>query len=92
MELGLLDELAADIFALMVFLCDGLLKLKAIPTTPAAAGTPPRFFVIASNMPMELQMVLCHRVVGSMEQNILSVDSEAAFKSLARILLLSQSK
>jgi len=38
---------------------------------------------------MELQMILCHRVVGSMKQNILSKDSEAAFKSLARILLLS---
>ena len=37
---------------------------------------------------MELQMILCHRVVGSMKQNILLKDSEAAFKSLAGILLL----
>jgi len=37
---------------------------------------------------MELQMILCHRVVGSMKQNILRKDSEAAFKALARILLL----
>jgi len=35
---------------------------------------------------MELQMILCHRAVGSMKQNVLK-DSEAAFHSLARILL-----
>jgi len=35
---------------------------------------------------MELQMMLCHHPVGSMKQNILHKDSEAAFKSLARIL------
>ena len=37
---------------------------------------------------MELQMILCHRAVGSTKQNILHKDSEAAFKELARILLL----
>ena len=32
-------------------------------------------------------MILCHRAVGSMKQNILRNDSKTAFKSLARILL-----
>ena len=42
---------------------------------------------------MELQMILCHRVVGSMRQNIMRKDSEAAFRSLARVfLLLAQSQ
>ena len=48
--------------------------------------------MIAAKLPMELQMILCHRAVGSMKQNILRKDSEAAFKSLARILLLPQSE
>jgi len=39
---------------------------------------------------MELQMILCRHAVGSTKENILLKDSEAAFKSLARILLLSQ--
>ena len=92
----MLDDLAAEVFALTVFLCDDLLHLK--PTshpaaTPDHATDPTRFFAIVSKLPMELQMILCHRVVGSMKQNILRKDSEAAFKSLARSLQLpSKSK
>jgi len=82
-KLGMLDELAAEVFALTVFLCDDLLQLK-----PAADTGALRFFTIAVKLPMELQMILCHRVVGSTKQNILRKDSEDAFKSLARILLL----
>ena len=86
MKLGMLDELAAEVFALTVFLCDDLLQLK-----PAAASDadPLRFFAIAKRLPMELQMILCHHAVGSMKQNILRKDSEIAFKALARILLQS---
>jgi len=91
-KLGILDELAAEVFALTVFLCDDLLQLKpaalAPATTPTAAAAATRFFTIASKLPMELQMILCHRAVGSMKQNILHKDSEATFKSLARTLLL----
>ena len=85
-KLGVLDELAAEVFALTVFLCDDLLQLKPASRPAAAAAT--RFFAIASRLPMELQMILCHHAVGSMKQNILHKDSEAAFKSLARTLLL----
>ena len=35
-------------------------------------------------------MVLCHRAVGSMRQNILERDSEAAFKSLAGFFSLAR--
>ena len=90
MKLGVLDALAAEVFALAVFLCDDLVQLR--PTlasaTPIHDG-PTRFFIIASTLPMELQMILCHRVVGSGKQNILRKDSEAAFKALAWILLRS---
>ena len=47
-----------------------------------------RFFAVAVKLPMDLQMILWHRVVGSMKQNILHKDSEAAFKSISRILHL----
>ena len=93
-KLGVLDPLAAELFAVVVFLCDDLLHLKpashlaAIPDHAAAAAT--RFFAIASKLPLELQMMLCHRAVGSMKQNILLKYSEAAFKSLARIRLSLQ--
>jgi len=41
---------------------------------------------------MELQMVLCHRVMGSAKDSILLIDSEVAFKALATILHRSQLK
>jgi len=83
-------KLAAERYALIVFLCDGLLKLKPAPSSNPAAAV--RFFTVAKRLPMELQMILCHRAVGSMKQSILRKDSDPAFKSLARILVLSQSK
>jgi len=46
--------------------------------TPAA-----RFFLIARQLPLELQMVLCFRLVGSAKEIIPGKESEAAFKSLA---------
>jgi len=77
--LGLQDELAAELFAVIIFLCDGILRLNQ--TIPAPAT---RFFGIASQLPMELQMILCHRTFGSGKQNIVNKDSEAAFKGLAK--------
>ena len=82
---GLLDELAAELFALTVFLCDDLLQVKPalINAAPELDTATARFFAIIRRLPMELQMVLCRRVIGSTNDNILSQDSEAAFKSLA---------
>jgi len=90
MKLGMLDALTAEVFALTGFLCDDLLQLKPASDSAAQASSTvvSRFFAIASKLPMELQMLLCHRVFGSMRQNILRQDSEAAFKSLARTLFL----
>jgi len=89
-KLGVLDELAAEIFALTVFLCDGLLQIKLAPLSSATPRPfAPRFFSIAAKLPMELQMLLCHRVVCSMKQTILYKDSEAAFRSLAKSLLVA---
>ena len=90
LRLGVRDELAAEVFALTVFLCDGLLQPR-LPALAAPVNVPnpaARFFAIARKLPLELQMVICHRAVGSAKDGILNKDSEAAFKSLARILLV----
>ena len=78
-EIGWYDEAAAEMFALVVFVSDGLLQIN--DSTPAPAA---RFFSIARRLPLELQMVLCHRQVGSDKEIIPGKDSEVAFKSLAR--------
>ena len=89
-KLGVLDALAAELYAITVFLCDGLLQLKLTAMEPSNRAAIPahQFFVIAKRFPLELQMILCHRVAGSMKQNILHKDSEAAFQALAKSLLL----
>ena len=79
-ELGFVDELAA--FALVVFVSDGLLQTNET-TTPSPAA---RLFRIAAQLPLELQMVLCYRVVGSSKEIISGKDSEVAFKYLAKSL------
>jgi len=48
-----------------------------------------RFFNIARQLPLELQMVLCLRQVGSAKEIIQGKDSEVAFKELARRLVWS---
>jgi len=87
-EVGLLRLLAADLFALVVFICNDLLVL----TTSAVKQEEEkerveakRFFKLVVRLPMELQMMVCHHVYGSQGDNILSKDSEAAFKALARV-------
>ena len=80
-ELGLLDELAAEMFALVVFVSDGLLQMKDPAPTPAS-----RFFNIARKVPLELQMILCCRLAGTPKEIIQGKNSEAAFKKLARRL------
>jgi hypothetical protein len=81
LRLGLLDEMAANVFALMIFVCDDLLQLKSTSVCPAF-----RFFTIATKLPMELQMLLCHKVVGSIKEGILRKDSESAFINLVKTL------
>jgi len=81
-ELDWYHALAAEMFALVVFVSDGLLQVNdTMTTTPAA-----RFFNITRRLPLELQMVLCCRLMGSDKEIIHGKDSEVAFKDLARRL------
>ena len=84
-ELGWYAEAAAEIFALMVFVSDELLQVNDT-TTPSPAA---RFFSIARKLPLELKMILCLRVVGSVKELIPTMEREAAFKELAKRLLWS---
>jgi len=84
-ELGLLDKLAAEMFALVVLVSDGILQIKDT-TTPSPAA---RFFSIARQLPLELQMVICYRMVGSGKEIIPGKENEVAFKEVARSLLWS---
>jgi len=79
MELGCHDELAAEVFAVVVFVSDGLLQIKDTTRSPAA-----RFFTLATQFPLEIQMVLCYRLTGSAKEIIPGKDSEAGFKHLAK--------
>jgi len=81
-ELGWYDLAAAEMFALVVFVSDGLLQINDSTTTTPAA----RFFDIARRLSLELQMMLCFRQVGSAKEIIQGKESEVAFKELARKL------
>jgi hypothetical protein len=77
--------IVADLFAVIVFLCDDFLKAKSWTGRLLSLGTDAiRFFSMVQKLPMELQMVLCYRAYGSSKEYILSKKSEAAFISLAR--------
>jgi len=87
-ELGLLGADVAGLFALVVFGCDGLLQQRQgiVESNPAA-----RFFRIAQLLPMELQMVLCHRVFGSRKENV-NKGRRGCFQSSGSVLDLKRKK
>jgi len=73
-ELDADEQDAADLFALVVFISDGLKKIKPRQQeTPAA-----RFFNVAAKLPLELQMVLCLRTCHSPRDFIQKKYSEEA--------------
>ena len=87
LELRWYDGAAAEMFALVVFVSDGLLQISQ--GDEAATSPSVRFFLISRGLPLELQMVLCCRVVGSSKEIIPGQASEAAFKNLAKIVASS---
>ena len=88
-RLGFAVSWAAEVFAATIFLCDDLFQLKyARYSTRSASSSAIRFFSIIRRLPMELQMIVCNRVVGLAKDSILSKNSEMAFKLLAARILL----
>jgi len=82
LELQFGNAVAAEVFALVVFLCDDLLQIK-----DTYKRNTKRFFLMAMQLPMELQMVLSHRVAGSMRNNVAGKHLEPAARSLTKKLL-----
>ena len=68
----------------MVFLCVDLLTVSIEPS--AASKKAERFFQIAQELPIEVQMVLCNRNFGAGKDAILAKHSEPAFKRLGKLL------
>jgi len=71
-ELGWYDAVA-EMFALVVFVSDDLLRISDTTTTTPAA----RYFSIVKRLPLELQTILCCRVVGSHKEIIPGIEREA---------------
>ena len=81
-ELGIREHQSAELFATIVYLCDDHLEVKQTNLE----NEPERFFSITKRLPMELQMIICHRVYGSCKDAVLKKDSELAFSHLGLIL------
>lgn len=79
-ELGEHEAMAADIFAMVVFVSDDFLKLKHRENN--ASG----FFKMVLKLPMELQMIVCRRAVGSMKSGISAKDVDVAARYLVSVL------
>lgn len=76
-------EYTLKLFALVVLLSDGYLGETAHPKKIGQwEAKRRRFFRIALKLPMELQMLVCHRVSGSPQDSISSFGFEAGFRSL----------
>ena len=76
--------MATGLFAVVVLFSDSYLQLRS---SEAPRSRSRRFLEMAARLPLELQMVLCHRVYGSMKQNIPTKYSELAFQRLALLCL-----
>jgi len=83
LELGYREALAADLFALVVFLCDDFLAVA----TSATCNSVVPFFRMTTRLPMELQMMVCCRAFGSLQPHILSSLCEASFRALTSLFL-----
>ena len=78
---GVRDPFIGQVYALVVFFSDGLLRLPQSQNSNEIG----RFFIICSRLPLELQMVVCNRMFGSVKDMIRSSASESwVFKWVAR--------
>ena len=77
---GLREYFIGHLLALIVFHSDSFVAIKNSTVDYEAK----RFFRITSQLPFDMQMVLCNRIFGSPKVIILSRDSEPGFRLLAR--------
>ena len=92
------DSFISDLFALVVFLCDDLLRVSVESLASSSSSSTnnntkvARFFQIAQALPMELQMLLCNGVFCVGKNMILTKHSEPAFKRLGKLLARTESQ
>ena len=79
-QAGLREYFIGHLFALVVFHSDSFVIINE----RTAHSDLKRFFKITSQLPLDLQMVLCNRIFGSPRDIILSRDSEPGFQLLTR--------
>ena len=90
-ETGWAELHAAELYALVIFLCDGLLALPTSTSAENAGATSAmRFFRIATCLPMELQTILCRRAASCAGDLIPKAKSEEAFRFLTEKLIWDQ--
>jgi len=83
-KVGISKNNAADVFALVIFVSDGLLNLGPGPCTEdSKAVRAARFFKATTNLPMGLQMIICNSLFDYCGHTVLRAHSEPAFKRLA---------
>ena len=82
-------ELASRQYAVTIFLCDGLLSVKANTDDHDKRK---KFFGMIQRLPMELQMLVCNLVYKSTDESILFKESEEAFRSLVFTLIIEESR
>jgi hypothetical protein len=84
LKLGLPSVVAASWFAHVVFVSDGLLQPRAADPTQDQGAQ--RFVRLAQRLPLELQMVLCNRIVGLPKDYVSQSETDGALCYLAHSL------
>jgi ankyrin repeat protein len=88
-DLAVPEYLAAELFSLVVFFSDDYVTLaspQAASSSSRKSSDLRRFFGIAVNLPMELQMILCNRIYGSLEENIPTKLLEPSLMRIAHLI------
>jgi len=88
-ELGVTASFVASFFAYIVMTCDDYLRLKARPwgiECEPATLCRERFIRVAKRLPIELQMVLCHRAHHSPGAIVLTKHSEPVFQAIYQMI------
>ena len=81
LELELDLRLAAEVFVLVVLVTDGYLRLRE-EVGGVVGEAAARFLSLAMKLPMELQMVLCHRMCGLAKDHVAVSETERVLRNL----------
>jgi len=78
LELGFAVADAATLYAIVIFLCDDFLTAECLPDEHPCF----RFFRMMQRLPMQLQMIVCHRAFRSPHDSVLHYDLEKALRTV----------